>query len=304
MKDLTAQKRKEPSLAFGGQALIEGVMMRSRKHMVLCVRKPNKEILTSVEQLNPLADKYKVLGIPFLRGIVMLFESLYLGMKGILFSGNVALDEGEVDGKSESSKFGTGQLAIIVAGALGIVAVFFLVPFFLASWLSLTGVVFNVVEAGIRLTMFILYLVFIASWGEFRRVLQYHGAEHKAINAFEAGVPMDVENVKKHSRLHPRCGTSLLFIVLIISIVLFSIMPNLGFTAKIAYRILLIPVIGGISYELLRLSGKYRNSIVTRVLTAPGMGFQLLTTKEPSDDMLEVSIKAVQEVTKVATITS
>ena len=234
----------------------------------------------------------------------MLFESLYLGMKGILFSGNVALDEGEVDGKSESSKFGTGQLAIIVAGALGIVAVFFLVPFFLASWLSLTGVVFNVVEAGIRLTMFILYLVFIASWGEFRRVLQYHGAEHKAINAFEAGVPMDVENVKKHSRLHPRCGTSLLFIVLIISIVLFSIMPNLGFTAKIAYRILLIPVIGGISYELLRLSGKYRNSIVTRVLTAPGMGFQLLTTKEPSDDMLEVSIKAVQEVTKVATITS
>jgi uncharacterized protein YqhQ len=304
VRDLSTQKQKEPSLAFGGQALIEGVMMRSRKHMVLCVRKPNKEILTSVEHLNPLAEKHKTLGLPFLRGIVMLFESLYLGMKGILFSGNVALDEGDVEGKSsESSKFGTGVLAIIAAGALGIVAVFFLVPFFLASWLNLTGVIFNVVEAGIRLTMFILYLVFIASWGEFRRVLQYHGAEHKAINAFEAGVPMDVENVKKHSRLHPRCGTSLLFIVLIISIVLFSIMPNLGFAAKIAYRILLIPVIGGISYELLRLSGKYRNSIVTRVLTAPGMSFQLLTTKEPSDDMLEVSIKAVQEVTKMATST-
>jgi uncharacterized protein YqhQ len=304
VRDLSTQKQKEPSLAFGGQALIEGVMMRSRKHMVLCVRKPNKEILTSVEHLNPLAEKHKTLGLPFLRGIVMLFESLYLGMKGILFSGNVALDEGDVEGKSsESSKFGTGVLAIIAAGALGIVAVFFLVPFFLASWLNLTGVIFNVVEAGIRLTMFILYLVFIASWGEFRRVLQYHGAEHKAINAFEAGVPMNVENVKKHSRLHPRCGTSLLFIVLIISIVLFSIMPNLGFAAKIAYRILLIPVIGGISYELLRLSGKYRNSIVTRVLTAPGMSFQLLTTKEPSDDMLEVSIKAVQEVTKMATST-
>jgi uncharacterized protein YqhQ len=302
---LSGQKRKEPSLAFGGQALIEGVMMRSRRHMVLCVRKPNKEILTSVEKLNPLADKYKVLGIPFLRGIVMLFESLYLGMKGILFSGNVALDEVEAEGdsKSESAKFGTGQLAIIAAGALGIVAVFFLVPFFLASWLSLTGVVFNVVEAVIRLTMFVLYLAIIASWGEFRRVLQYHGAEHKAINAFEAGVTMDVDNVKKHSRLHPRCGTSLLFIVLIISIVLFSIVPNLGFVEKIAYRILLIPVIGAISYELLRLSGKYRNSIVTRVLTAPGMGFQLLTTKEPSDDMLEVSIKAVQEVTKMSAST-
>jgi uncharacterized protein YqhQ len=301
VKELSDQKRKEPSLAFGGQALIEGVMMRSRKHMVLCVRKPNKEIVTSVENLNPLGEKYKILGIPFLRGIVMLFESLYLGMKGILFSGNVALDEGDVEGKSEETKLGTGVLAVIAAGAIGIVAVFFLVPFFLASWLNLSGVVFNVVEAGIRLTMFVLYLAFIASWGEFRRVLQYHGAEHKAINAFEAGVTMDVENVKKHSRLHPRCGTSLLFIVLIISIVLFSLMPNLGFAAKIAYRILLIPVIGGISYELLRLSGKYRNSIVTRVLTAPGMGFQLLTTKEPSDDMLEVSIKAVEEVTKAAT---
>ena len=301
MNELSDQKRKEPSLAFGGQALIEGVMMRSRKHMVLCVRKPNKEIVTNVEQLNPLADRYKVLGLPFIRGIVMLFESLYLGMKGIVFSGNTALDDGETEGeKGEEVKLGSGMLAIIAAGALGIVAVFFLVPFFLASWLNLTGVIFNVVEAVIRLTMFIVYLAAIASWGEFRRVLQYHGAEHKAINAFEAGVPMDVENVKKHSRLHPRCGTSLLFIVLIISIVLFSIMPNLGFTAKIAYRILLIPVIGAISYELLRLSGKYRNSPITRVLTAPGMGFQLLTTKEPSDDMLEVSIKAVQEVTKIS----
>ena len=275
-------------------------MMRSRKHMVLCVRKPNKDILTSVEQLNPLADRYKALGLPFIRGIVMLFESLYLGLKAILFSGNVALDDGEpgADGVS-SQKFGTAQLAVIAAGALGIVAVFFLVPFFLASWLGLSGVVFNVVEAGVRLGMFVLYLVFIASWGEFRRVLQYHGAEHKAINAYEAGVPMDVENVKKHSRLHPRCGTSFLFIVLIISIVLFSIMPNFGYAIRIAYRILLIPVIGGISYELLRISGKYRHSIVSRILTAPGMGFQLLTTKEPSDDMLEVSIKAVEGVIKL-----
>jgi uncharacterized protein YqhQ len=297
---LSGQKGNESSLAFGGQALIEGVMMRSRKHMVLCVRKPNKDILTSVEQLNPLADKYKALGLPFIRGIVMLFESLYLGLKAILFSGNVALDDGKpgVDGVG-SQKFGTAQLAVIAAGALGIVAVFFLVPFFLASWLGLSGVVFNVVEAGVRLGMFVLYLVFIASWGEFRRVLQYHGAEHKAINAYEAGVPMDVENVKKHSRLHPRCGTSFLFIVLIISIVLFSIMPNFGYAIRIAYRILLIPVIGGISYELLRISGKYRHSIVSRILTAPGMGFQLLTTKEPSDDMLEVSIKAVEGVIKL-----
>ena len=286
-------------MAVGGQALIEGVMMRSRRHMVLCVRKPNKDIITSIEKLNPLADKYRVLGFPFVRGIVTMFESLYLGMKAILFSGNVALDDGEAGEGAQAQKFGSGQLAIIAAGALGIVAVFFLVPFFLASWLGLSGVVFNVVEAVVRLGMFVGYLLFISSWGEFRRVLQYHGAEHKAINAYEAGVPMEVEHVKKHSRLHPRCGTSFLFIVLIISIILFTIMPNFGYTIRILYRIVLIPVIAGISYELLRISGKYRRSLVSRILTAPGMGFQLLTTKEPSDDMLEVSINAVKEVVKL-----
>jgi uncharacterized protein YqhQ len=127
----------------------------------------------------------------------------------------------------------------------------------------------------------------------------YHGAEHKAIHAHEAGVPMDVEHAKKFSRLHPRCGTSFLFIVVIISIVLFSIMPNLGFAINLAYRWMLIPVIAGISYELLRLSGKYKDSPIVRVLVAPGLAFQYLTTKEPTDDMLEVSIKAVTEVNKL-----
>jgi uncharacterized protein YqhQ len=292
VKKLSDQKRREPSLAFGGQALIEGVMMRSRKHMVLCVRKPNKEILTSTENLNPLSDRYKVLGWPFLRGIVGLVETFYLGMKGLFFSANASLDEGDGEGE----KLGYKELAIVGAGAAGIIAFFFVVPFLLATWFNLTGVLFNVVEALIRLTMFILYLVVIASWGEFRRVLQYHGAEHKAINAHEAGVSLDVANVKKFSRLHPRCGTSFIFIIIIVSIILFSLMPSFGFAVNLAYRVLLIPVLGGISYELLRLSGKYRKSIFFRILTAPGLAFQLLTTKEPSDDMLEVSIKAVQEV--------
>jgi uncharacterized protein YqhQ len=137
-------------------------------------------------------------------------------------------------------------------------------------------------------------------WGEFRRVLMYHGAEHKAINAHEAGVPLDVANVKKYSRLHPRCGTSFLFIIVIVSIVLFSIMPNLGFFGNLAYRVFLIPVIGGISYELLRLSGRYRDSIVTRIFTLPGLAFQRLATKEPSDDMIEVAVKAVEEVSKLS----
>ncbi len=314
---LANQKGKE-SLAFGGQALIEGVMMRSRKHMVMCVRNPKQEIVTSVENLNPLGEKYRALAVPFIRGIVMLFESFFLGMKALFFSANTALEE-ETEGKEKTetdqekktddknakgeskSFFGLAEIAVVGAAALGMVAVFFLVPFLLAGWLNLSGWVFNVIEAVIRLSMFIGYLALISRWGEFKRVLQYHGAEHKAINAYEAGVPMDVEHVKKHSRLHPRCGTSFLFIVLIISIVLFTVMDfGWGWVWKISYRILLIPVIAGISYELLRLSGKYRNSPVTKVLTAPGMGFQLLTTKEPTDDMLEVSIKAVQEVTKLS----
>ena len=279
-------------------------MMRSRKHMVLCVRNPKKDIVTNVEQLNPLADKYKILGVPFIRGVVNMLESMYLGMKGIMFSGEVALAETETtEAKSDqkTQKFSTIQLAIVIAGVIGAIAFFLLVPFFLASWLGLTGIAFNAVEASIRLALFLAYLGIIASWSEYSRILKYHGAEHKAINAYEAGAPMDVEHVKKYSRLHPRCGTSFLFIVLIISIVLFTLMPNYGYVARIAYRIALIPVIAGISYELLRLSGKYRHNIVSRVLTAPGMGFQLLTTKEPSDDMLEVSINAVQEVAKLST---
>jgi uncharacterized protein YqhQ len=298
VRNLSAQNKKEPSLAFGGQALMEGVMIRSRKHMVLCVRKPSKEIVTNVENINPLSERYRVLGVPFLRGIVAMVESLYLGIKGLIFSANTAL-EGVTEEGEEPMKFSYKELAVVGAGVVGITAVFVLVPFLLATWLSLSGIVFNIIEAIIRLSMFVLYLSVISLWSEFKRVLMYHGAEHKAINAFEAGVPMEVANVKRYSRLHPRCGTSFLFIVLVVSIVLYSIMPSWDFAIKLAYRIALIPVIAGVSYELLRLSGRYRDSPVTKVLVAPGLAFQRLTTKEPTDDMLEVSIKAVTEVNKL-----
>ena len=292
--------KKEQSLAFGGQALIEGVMIRSRKHVVSCVRKPNKEIVTDIKQINPISEKYKVLGLPFFRGIVNMVESLYIGMKSLMFSANNAFEiEGEEGKEPEKIEFGVMEIALLVAGVLGITAVFFLVPFLLSTWLRLTGFVFNLVEAVIRLGMFVTYLSVISLWGQYKRVLMYHGAEHKAINAHEAGVSMDVEHVKGFSRLHPRCGTSFLFIVLIISIVLFTIMPNLGFAINLAYRLALIPVIAGISYELLRLSGKYKNSPITKALISPGLAFQHLTTKEPTDDMLEVSIKAVTEVNKL-----
>jgi len=296
VRKLSAKKKEEQSLAFGGQALIEGIMMRSRTYMVMCVRKPNNEILTNVESIHSLSERYKVLGLPFLRGIIALFETFYIGIKGLFFSANVVVEE-----EGEGEKFTYKEFAIAFALALGMISFFVAVPYLLAALFNLTPgeVVFNVVEAMIRLAMFLLYLTLVSMWGEFKRVLQYHGAEHKTINAHEAGVALDVANVKKFSRLHPRCGTSFIFIILIVSIVLFSIMPNLGFFGNLAYRILLIPVIGGISYELLRLSGKYRNSIVMKIFTLPGLAFQRLTTKEPSEDMIEVAIRAVTETIKL-----
>ncbi len=270
--------------------------------MVMCVRKPNSEIITNVEEVKSLSQKHRVLGVPFIRGIVALPETLYLGFKGLFFSANAAIEKEE---GGESEKFTYKEFAVAIALALGMASIFFVVPFYLATWLlgwlNMAGnlILFNVAEAVIRLSLFLGYLTVVASWGEFSRVLQYHGAEHKAINALEAGAPMSVENVKRYSRLHPRCGTSFIFIIIIVSIILFSIMPDYGFAVRLAYRILLIPVIAGISYELLRLSGKYKDSPVTKILTFPGVMFQRLTTKEPSDDMLEVSIKAVCEATRL-----
>lgn len=289
---LFAKKREEPSLAFGGQALIEGVMMRSRKHMVMCVRKSNNEILVNTEGIDSLCERYRVLGLPVLRGIISMFETLFLGFKGLFFSANVVAEE-------EGVKFTYKELVVVGALAVGLISFFFVVPFLLTALFNLTGVVFNIVEATIRLAMFILYLALVGMWGEFKRVLQYHGAEHKTINAYEARGPLDVAEVKKYSRLHPRCGTSFLFITLIVSIVLFSIMPDLGFAVRLAYRLLLIPVIGGISYELLRLSGRYRDSSVMKIFTLPGLAFQRLTTREPNEDMIEVAIKALKEVDRL-----
>ncbi|NLF88301.1 DUF1385 domain-containing protein [Candidatus Bathyarchaeota archaeon] len=299
---MSGNQKKQPSLALGGQALIEGVMMRSKKHVVACVRTPNKDIITDIKPITPFSEKNQILGWPIIRGAVGMIESLIVGFNALMFSASNAFEiEGEDGKEPEKIEFGWKEIAFIVVAIAGMMAVFFLVPYLLSSWLGLESgtVLFNIAEAVIRLAMFVGYLSAISLWGQYKRVLMYHGAEHKAIHANEAGVPMDVEHVKKFSRLHPRCGTSFLFIVLIISIVLFSVMPNLGFVVNLTYRLLLIPVIAGISYELLRISGKYIDSPVTKVLVAPGLAFQYLTTKEPTDDMLEVSIKAVLEVKKL-----
>jgi len=290
---LRLKRKEEPSLAFGGQALIEGVMIRSKKHMVICVRQPNDEILTKVEETKSVSERHKILRLPFLRGIIALFETLYLGIKSIYFSANASLQEEEKLNPKEIA------LAIIVALTLAIF-LFSIVPFFLTTFLNLGGVIFNVAEGVIRLAILLLYLASVALVGEFRRVFQYHGAEHTAINAYEAGVELNVSGAEKFSRFHPRCGTSFILIVTLISVLLFSIMPNLGFFIRLAYRILLIPVIGAISYEILKLSDKYKKSRIMRVLVAPGLGLQYLTTRKPDDKMIEVALEAVKKVNSLA----
>jgi len=290
---LATKGKEEPSLAFGGQAVIEGVMIRSKKHMVTCVRQPNDEILTNVEEIKSVSERHKVLRLPFLRGIVALFETLYIGVKGLYFSANASLEEEEKLNPKEI------VLAVVVALALAIF-LFSLLPFFLTTFLNFEGVVFNVAEGVIRLAILLLYLASITSIGEFKRVFQYHGAEHTAINAYEAGVELNVSNAKKFSRFHPRCGTSFIFIVALISILFFSIMPDLGFLMRLVYRILFIPVIGAVSYEVLKLSDRYKNSKIMKVLLAPGLGLQYLTTRKPDEKMIEVALEAVKKVNSLA----
>ena len=286
---LATKEKQEPSLAFGGQAVMEGVMIRSKKHMVTCVRQPNGEILTNVEEIKPLSDKHKILGLPLVRGVVALFETLYLGIKSLWFSANASLEEEE--------ELSPKEIALALGLALTLaIFLFSILPFLLTSFLNLGGVVFNVVEGVIRLAILLLYLASMAFVGEFRRVFQYHGAEHTAINAYEAKVELNVSNAKNFSRFHPRCGTSFILIVTLISILLFSIMPSLDFFTRLAYRVLLIPVIGAISYEVLKLSDRHKNSKIMKFLIAPGLGLQYLTTRKPDEKMIEVALEAVKEV--------
>ena len=293
---LTDKGKKEPSLAFGGQAVMEGVMIRSKNHLVICVRQPNEEIVTKTEKLHSLSEKHKFLKVPFVRGILALVETLYSGIKGIYFSANAAF--GEESGGKEDETLSSIQIAIVVVVAVCLsILIFSVTPFFLTSLLNLgVGVLFNIAEGVVRLSFLLVYLAVISFFGDFKRIFQYHGAEHTAINAYEAGVELNVENARKYSRFHARCGTSFLLIVTLISILFFSLFPNPDYWIRLSYRILLIPLISAVSYEILRLSDRYKNSRIMKVLVAPGLLLQRLTTKQPDDKMIEVAIKAVKEV--------
>ncbi|MBN2334306.1 DUF1385 domain-containing protein [Candidatus Bathyarchaeota archaeon] len=282
----------EQSLAFGGQALIEGVMMRSGTHLVMCVRQPDGEIATQSMAVTPLSSRFRLLGLPLVRGVVGMLESMYYGVKGVFYSADVAME-------GEDEEFTFMDYLLVITLVLVVSSVFMVVPFLLTNFLHLEGLLFNVVEAAVRLAMFTGYLWAISRWGEFRRILQYHGAEHKTINAYEAGAPLTAESVAAYPRLHSRCGTSFLFIVVLTSVVLFSLIRAEGLAARIMYRVLLIPVLAGVSYELLKLSDRHRDSAAMRLVIVPGLLFQRLTTKEPEPGMIEVAVAALNEVRRL-----
>lgn len=272
--------------------MIEGVMMRSGETMVMCVRQPNQEIATFHQHVNNITKKNRLLGLPFIRGIAMLFETMYFGVKAMMQSANVALEE-------EDEEFTFWDYVLLLVMVLAMNGLFIAIPYVLTNYLGLNGLMFNVVESLLRLGLFMGYLFTISLWGEVARVFQYHGAEHKAINAYEAGSSMEINDVAKYPRLNPRCGTSFMFFTVLTSIALFALIPKTSYLVSLGYRLALIPVIAGVSYELLKLSDKYRDSALMKLLIAPGLWFQRLTTKEPTDDMIEVAVKALKEVKSI-----
>ena len=274
----------DESLAVGGQALIEGVMVRRGERVVICVRDPGGDIQVVRMQQYPLQWAKPLRGIPVLRGVILLLETLYFGVKALLISANIALDEEE--------EF-TGFDYLVLAGmVLGITGFFVAVPVLLANLTNLEGLAYNIADSLLRLGLFTLYLFLVSRWGEVQRVFQYHGAEHKAINAYESQGSLDPSTASQQPRLHPRCGTSFLFISLATSVVLFSLLPQGTTLIRISYRLALVPLIAGVSYEALKASSKSEG--VLKVLSYPGLLIQRLTTKEPTLDMLEVAVKAIQ----------
>ena len=286
-------------VSIGGQALIEGIMMKSPEQYSIAVRKPDGTIDVQIFDNN----KVKFQKIPVLRGIMNFFDSLLTGYKSLMHSAEIAM-EGELEedafDKWVKAHFGekSSEIITMIAGVLGgmlALVLFMVLPTTIAGLLDKIiplGGFKNVVEGVSKLAIFVLYLWLVSKMEDIRRTFSYHGAEHKTIACYESGQPLTVENVKKHSRFHPRCGTSMMFIILIVSIIVFSFVPWKGTLSRAFMKVLFLPVVVGISYEILRYTGRHTNAC-TKLLAAPGLWFQRLTTNEPDDDMIEVAIASV-----------
>lgn len=285
---------------IGGQAVIEGVMMKSPAGWSVAVRDAKGGINLKIVRTKEMPAFFKM---PFIRGIVGLFHALLIGVKAIEFSGSVAYQEHE--GDKPISPWGLGLsigLAIILA-----IALFKFLPLFLTTLIgnvvkgvSNSSLFFNLIDGVLRIGIFLFYIFAIGLWKEMRRVYQYHGAEHKVIHAYEAGEDITVENAKKYKPYHPRCGTSFLLIVMVISIMIFLLIPKeWSFVDKLVSRIILIPAIAGLSYEVLRFSAKKKNNPVVGLMVFPGLLLQRMTVREPDESQIEVALAAMKEVLKI-----
>ena len=283
---------------IGGQAVIEGVMMRAPNKFVIAVRQPDGTIAVKRDDIK--LDSNKILKKPIIRGLIGLYDALVLGIKALNFSAEKAMPE-EFEKNGKTSKMET-FFSMFLGIALGIV-LFLYLPLQLTELskklfpiVEQSFLVFNLVDGVLRIIFFIIYLLIISQLKDIKRVFSYHGAEHKCIYAYESGKELTVENARCMSRFHPRCGTSFLLIVLIVSIFVFSLIPkDSHFLTKFGSRILFMPLIAGISYEILKLSGKHANNIIVKILIAPGLWLQKITTREPDDDMLEVAMISIKE---------
>jgi uncharacterized protein YqhQ len=282
---------------IGGQAVLEGVMMRGPSHWSLAVRKVDGDIALLDHEINSVMARHRFFRLPIIRGIIALGESLAIGFRALAISANYAAQE-EGDDEEVSTEIGRGALIFAFAIAIGFALVLFKVtPALITSWLPIeTTGVFVVVEGLIRVSIFILYIVLISFLPDLKRVFQYHAAEHKAINAYEAGEELTPERVQRFSLIHPRCGTAFLLWVMVIAIFVFAFFGQPDWYWLILSRIALLPVIAGIAYELIRFAGKHTDNRALMTLLAPGLWLQRLTTREPGLDQLEVSIRALKDV--------
>ena len=288
-----AEKQKKYN--YGGQAVIEGVMIRGRTAVVTAIRRPNGEITTDVKPA-PSAQTSWARRTPFIRGVVILIEAMVVGIKSLMFSANVAVEE---EGEEIPTKAIWGMMLVSVAIAVGL---FFIAPLFLTRLIDShlpNTFAFTLIEGVVRLAIFVGYLWVVGRMRDIKRVFTYHGAEHKAVNAFEAGVPMEPAAIKAYSKAHVRCGTSFLFFVLFIAIIVFTLAGKQTLWIMVLTRIVLLPVIMGLGYEMIYFGARHTHNWLMKIVLAPGLWLQSMTTGEPDDSQLEVAIAALNKAVEI-----
>ena len=283
----------------GGQAVMEGVLMRSPDQYAVAVRRPNGDIVVKRAPFKTIIKRFKVLGLPIIRGGVILIEALVLGIKALTFSGDIAMEEEKAKEGKDAMKKSVWEklwmaLTVLFSFAMGLL-IFFYIPLLITDLFQFeSGFVFNLVDGFFRLLFFLAYIYLISRWKEIHRVFEYHGAEHKSVFTFEDKKELTVDSARSYTTLHPRCGTSFLLIVMLVSILVFMFLGKPETVPERLIRLAFVPLIGGISYEFIRLSEKASKNPISRLFVLPGLWLQKITTQEPDDGQLEVALVALR----------